>query len=362
MKINIYYLIFLIYLLSFSFCSTPQQRAEKNAFDGACPKYGFFSEKEINELYGKRIGNTKSEFYFLNDDENRIEKSYVAIKAHDGRIIHHPATSFYNARSIANKEGFEKFRKDFIEICGSKATPIAKTKYELVEAITREVEELKESTKWKKALESSAEFDLGEKGTIFKLAHFNEKDNDLLNFVGYLTDPAQENQDRKIWTAIKKKKNVYIQKDNSAKNSFFFSEDYDLNKKIYPIYFEQGTTFGRSGMIPGDGMYVPRLKSDLIQLKISPEIATKIGNGTKYNLEVIFSSSIEVSNYHYYAVNDNGLVIILNEEKAEQIRKADPFTFRSLSKVSGKGKTIKLKPIYYIFSIPEEEIVITNLK
>lgn len=347
----------------FSNCATPQQKAEEFAFENACPKYGFFTFEEVEKLISP-TSKASSAFYVNNDREKvvTVNNSFVALKTKDGRVVHKNSLSLYSANNIDTKSKFDSYQNELKDICGNDTQSIAKTKFELIEASKQEVEKFKLSTTWSKASKESAEFDLDEAGTQLKLAYFNSKDHDYLNKISYSADPSEENKDRKNWAEIKKKKYIKISKDNTEKTSYFFTKDYNFNSKTYPIYFEQGVTFGRSGMISGDGLYIPRFLSDEIQIPITPELATKINNGTVYDLDVIFTPKIVETEQSYYYVNDKGFEIVLNEEKANLLRTADPYVFRSLSKRSGKGRTIQLKPLYYIFSIPNENILITNFK
>lgn len=350
-------------ILGIFHCSTPQQKAEEFAFENACPKYGFFTQEEIEKLISAG-SNTSSAFYFLNELEEKVGlvKPDVAIKTKDGRVIHKNSTALYSANTINTKKDFESYQKDLKDICGNDVQAFAKTKYELIEDSKLEVEKIKQSTAWTKAFKDSAEFNLGEAGDQLKLAYFNSKDHDYLNKISYSSDPSEESKDRKNWVDIKRKKYIIISKDNSEKNSYFFTKDYNFNNKTYPIYFEQGVTFGRSGMISGDGLYIPRFLSEDISIPMTPELATSIKNGTIYDLDVIFTLKLVEKEYSYYYVNDSGLEIVLNEEKANLIRTADPYVYRSLSKRSGNGRIIELKPLYFIFSIPSENIIITNVK
>jgi len=368
LKLN-FFLTTLISCLCFITCSSPQEKAEEHAFNDACPKYGFFTEVEIKKLI-PTDPSAKSGFYSTKDDmPQKIEERFmrVAVRTYDNKIVHRDISALSQAfeikdSSLKSKVIYDNFKQDFLLVCGSEAKPIQKTKYELAEETIQAVSKLKESKEWKKAIVDSYEFDYGEKGDQFRLAYLNSKENDILNKINYSKDPNQESIDRKIWSEIKKKKYVYISKDISQKYTNFYSDNYNIDTNTKPIYYLENEWYGYTSILPDSGIKVPQIESDRIPIKISPDLATKIKNGTKYNLDVIFSSVIQMSDYSYNYVYDNGLNIVLDDEKANLIKKADPYLYSKFSKKTGKGKKINLKPIYYIFSVPDENVIITNIK
>lgn len=360
-------ILFLTMMIGIIHCATPlaspEQKAEEFALNNVCPKYGFFTDEDVENL----ISSRSSAFYLVNQPgvDIGITNSLVAIKTFDGKVKHVNTKSLVNAKYIRDKYSFSSYLLDLKTICGSDAKPIEKTNFEIkkekIDEFNSKIIEIKSLSKWVKEFKNSVEYDLEEKGKDLNFAYFNSKENDILNNWNYSSDPTIEIEDRKKWKKIRSFNNIYISRDSSVHELRNYTKrQYDTEKMVYLFSFKEDSQLGY-GVLHGitGGLYPINYESDDIIIPMSPEIADMLyGKHASYDLEVIFSRYITYTPISYFAIEDIRGIMYLEEEKFLK----NKYLFNNSKKFDSRIKTIKLKPLYFIFSIPSENIIITNVK
>ncbi|WP_135354820.1 hypothetical protein [Leptospira kobayashii] len=278
------YLLIIIFIL-YSSCKSAETTADRSAWSGACPKFGFLERSQIPD------SGSDSSIYFSKSNYQEM----IVLRDWKGESQHIALVRLMNAVNISNEDNYKQFLSEFHNICGDSVQPVGKTRYE-VEFENRVAKiqfehyfrdyyfknKINENNLKKLAYDSLTRW---ENNDPFLLTYYNG--NDYPNFVNSLEtlESLEYRKLEKQFSEEKKKKYIEVIGEIDIKEF-----TYDSKKK--KLYTEFDLRIGNNPLLGFTGQWQKFSLASPVEVKIKDEDLDGFLSKDKVSFQSIFTFEV----------------------------------------------------------------------